>query len=80
MKYAFLVLAILVSGVVYSQQKYNYYRVVKASAKMQTFTPKKDSLLYTIHGKPVTKNQMDSVIQTAIKETMVSVRKKGYIE
>jgi len=80
MKYAFLILAILVSGVVYSQQKNHKHKISNRSIKMQTFSPKKDSLSYTIYGKPATKNQMDSVIQAAIKETMVSVRRKGYIE
>lgn len=82
MKYFIIVVLLIISLLSFSQAPTNISKSNNSSFSKGTIVLKQpeDSLIYWIHNKKVSERVIDSIIDVAIKETMMLMRNKGYID
>ena len=82
MKYYLIVVLIIISLLSFSQAPTNITKSNNGSISKGTIVLKQpeDSLIYRIHNKKVSERVIDSIIDVVIKETMMLMRNKGYID
>lgn len=80
MKHTLIILSILMTTNYLISQNYPSPISLLSLNQFDTIPKALDTTRYKIKGKYVTNNQLDSLINTAIKETIKKVKKKDLIQ